>query len=53
MLDTTDTWLMWTFGTTPDSSCGGGEGYTCGVTYGNCCGKDNKRGGSKTECGTS
>jgi hypothetical protein len=52
MPDTTDTWLTWTFGTTPDGSCGGSEGYTCGVIYGNCCGKDNKCGGSKTECGT-
>ena len=39
------------FGTTPDGSCDGSEGYTCGVLYGNCCGKDNKCGGSPLEFG--
>ncbi|KAF1839655.1 hypothetical protein BDW02DRAFT_475743, partial [Decorospora gaudefroyi] len=42
----------WTWGTTPDGSCGGSEGYTCGVLRGYCCGKDNKCGGTPLECGT-
>jgi hypothetical protein len=51
MSDTGDQWFISTFGTTPDGSCGGSEGYTCGVLYGNCCSKDNKCGGSLLECG--
>ena len=43
--------LVDTFGTTPDGSCGGSQGYTCGVLYGNCCGKDNKCGSTMSECG--
>ncbi|USP81873.1 hypothetical protein yc1106_09147 [Curvularia clavata] len=42
----------WTFGTTPDGTCGGPNGYTCGVIHGNCCSKDNKCGGTIVECGT-
>jgi hypothetical protein len=44
--------VTWTFGTTPDGTCGGSEGYTCGVIYGNCCGKNNRCGGTLMECGT-
>lgn len=40
------------FGTTPDGSCGGSEGYTGGVIFGNCCNKDNKCGLTPLDCGT-
>jgi len=37
--------LTWDVGTTPDGSCGGAKGYTCGVLWGSCC-------NAKSACGS-
>ncbi|PVH95053.1 carbohydrate-binding module family 18 protein, partial [Periconia macrospinosa] len=34
--------VPWQTGNTPDGTCGGTNGYTCDVVFGNCCSKDGK-----------
>lgn len=40
------------FGTSPDGTCRGTQGYTCGVIVGVCCNVFGKCGSFPTECGT-
>ncbi|KAF6841710.1 hypothetical protein CPLU01_00382 [Colletotrichum plurivorum] len=44
--------LPWLTGTTRNESCGGAEGYTCDVAFGNCCSKDGVCGALVEHCGT-
>ncbi|XWX00255.1 hypothetical protein V2A60_008275 [Cordyceps javanica] len=47
---TGDSALPWLTGTTPDGTCGGLQGYTCGVFSGNCCNKYGKCGSLPEDC---
>jgi hypothetical protein len=38
-------------GNTTDSTCGGPEGHTCNVVYGNCCNKNGVCGWLPSDCG--
>ena len=41
----------WQVGDTPDGTCGDPNGYTCDVTFGNCCGFNGKCGSRVEHCG--
>ncbi|KAF6823887.1 hypothetical protein CMUS01_10488 [Colletotrichum musicola] len=43
--------LPWLTGTTRNGSCGGAEGYTCDMAFGNCCSKDGVCGALVEHCG--
>lgn len=43
--------LSWAIRNTPDGTCGGENGYTCDVLFGNCCSADGVCGGEDEHCG--
>ncbi|KND95300.1 hypothetical protein TOPH_00685 [Tolypocladium ophioglossoides CBS 100239] len=47
-----NTKLPWQTGTTPDGTCGGANGYTCDVVFGNCCSKNGTCGALVEHCGS-